>query len=316
VLTSPVIRCLKNQLEDAEIHYLTKEEYSSILVGNPYIDKLHLFKSNISELAKKLKYEHFDYVIDLHNNLRSYRVKNKLKVLSFTVDKLNWKKWLMVNFKKNRLPDKHIVDRYMDTVSIFDVKNDGKGLDYFIPEEESKWLDTITESFPKNYIGFSIGGQHFTKKLPVEKIISICNKINLPVVLLGGSEDRQIARIVKDKCGDNVFNACGEFTLNQSALMVKEAKLIITNDTGLMHIAAAYNKHIISIWGNTIPEFGMYPYLPENNKSKSIIVQIEGMKCRPCTKIGFTSCPKKHFRCMMDIDEEIILRSSKQILSA
>lgn len=315
VLTTPLIRCIKNQVEEAEIHYLTKESYSSLLVANPNIDKLHLLKGNISGLIKKLKYEHYDYLIDLHNNIRTYRLKTGLKVLSFTIDKINIKKWLMVNLKINRLPDKHIVDRYMETVNIFDVKNDGKGLDYYIPENDIVDLSVLPEHFRKAYIGFSIGGQHNTKKLPVEKIISVCNKLDLPVVLLGGRDDSDIAEMIRKKCGKNIYNACGKFSINQSAYLVKQAKLIISNDTGLMHIAAAFNKHVISLWGNTIPAFGMYPYLPEDSMSESNIIQVEDLKCRPCSKIGYNKCPRKHFRCMKDIDEEQIIMYCKNILS-
>ncbi len=315
VLSTTLLRCLKDQVEGAEIHFLTKEKYSSLLESNPYIDKIHFFRGNFSELYGKLKYEHYDYLIDLHNNIRTYRLKTKLKILSFTVDKINFKKWLMVNMKINRLPEKHIVDRYMDTANIFDVKNDGKGLDYFISENDKIKLSVFPKHFQKNFIGFCIGGLHNTKKLPVEKIISICNKLDLPVVLLGGMEDKAVANIIQEKCGKNIFNACGEFSINQSASIVKQANLIITNDTGLMHIASAFNKHIISLWGNTIPEFGMYPYLPENSTSESKIIEVEGLKCRPCSKIGYNSCPKKHFKCMEDIDEDEIVRYCRNILS-
>jgi len=71
----------------------------------------------------------------------------------------------------------------------------------------------------------------------------------------------------------------------------------------LMHIAAAFRKITISLWGNTIPGFGMFPYIPEA-KQKSKILEVQGLSCRPCSKIGYAKCPKKHFNCMNKIDEE------------
>ena len=315
VLTTPVLRNLKNQGEDVEIHYLTKASYVNLLKANPYIDKVYGFEGSVAQWSYKLKYEHFDYVIDLQNSLRSRRFLNKLKVLSFSVDKINIKKWLMVNLKINRLPDKHIVDRYLETLQVFDIVNDGKGLDYFIPKEEEVKLSVLPKSFQKGYIAFSIGGKHNTKKLPVEKIISICNKLDSPILLMGGEEDKENGQIVAAENNNMITNACGLYSIHQSASLIKQAKIVISHDTGLMHIAAAFNKPIISIWGNTIPEFGMYPYLPENSMSESNIIQVTGLKCRPCSKIGFSKCHKKHFKCMEEIDEEKIVNICNNTLS-
>jgi ADP-heptose:LPS heptosyltransferase len=304
VLTAPVIRNLKQQCEDAEIHYVTKQQYKSILDNNPYVDKVHTLDKSFDEMILELRREHFHYVIDLHKNMRTSRVKLRLLSTFFSFKKLNLEKWLMVNFKINRLPKLHIVDRYMETIKFFIDENDQKGLDYFIPAGDEINLDCLPELFRKNYIAFAIGAQHATKRLPLEKIISICKKINKPIIILGDNNDKIVAEKVKNAVGENIYNACGIYNLNQSASLVKQAKLVISHDTGLMHIAAAFKKQIISIWGNTIPEFGMYPYLSDE---ASEIVEVKGLKCRPCTKIGFNKCPKKHFKCMMEIDEERIL---------
>ncbi len=317
VLTTPVLRNLKQQVEGAEIHYLTKKQYATVVQANPYIDQVRVLDRNMPQLLEKLKYEHFDYIIDLHNNLRSRKVKQSLGMLAFSFKKLNWEKWLMVHFKINKLPDVHIVDRYMQTLSVFDVKNDGNGLDYFIPEGEEILKVDLPEEYRSGYIAFVIGAQHSTKKLPPEKIAEICGKLELPVILLGGPEDKAVAvtvvsksRSFSDKSKDLVYNSCGRFSINQSASLVKQASVVISHDTGLMHISAAFKKNLISIWGNTIPEFGMYPYLP-NSDSK--IFQVEGLKCRPCSKIGFSKCPKKHFDCMNKQDVDGIVELAKQL---
>lgn len=305
VLTSPVIRCLKQQLTGCEVHFFTKKNFETVVVNNPYIDKLFLLEKNLSEIVKQLKNENYDYIIDLHHNIRTWRIKRALGKKSFSFNKLNFEKWLITNFKINKLPTIHIVDRYFETVKELGVSNDLKGLDFFIDSKNNVETNKLPANFQKGYVAFAIGGQHATKRLPEEKIISICRKIDHPILLLGGKEDALTAEKISSYCGrDKIYNACGKFNLQQSASLIKQAQKVITHDTGLMHIAAAFKKDIISIWGNTIPEFGMYPY---RAGEKSKIIEVKDLTCRPCSKIGYNKCPKKHFYCMNLIDENDII---------
>jgi len=189
VLTTPVIRCLKQQYPEAEVHYVTKKSYKTLLENNPYIDKVFTLEKSLNDLANQLKSEHYDYVIDLHNNLRTRIIKFRLGVKSFGFDKLNFQKWILVKFKKNLMPKVHIVDRYMKTVESLGVKNDNRGLDYFIPEKDEVRLDWLPENFSNGYAVYAIGGQHETKKLPLHKMVELCQTIHLPLVLVGGKED-------------------------------------------------------------------------------------------------------------------------------
>ncbi|MCE3279813.1 MAG: glycosyl transferase [Bacteroidetes bacterium] len=304
VLTTPVIRCVKQQVENCEIHYLTKRSFKSILEHNPYITKLHLIEKDVNEIIEDLKKENFDHIIDLHNNLRSLHVKLKLRKPATAFKKMNFKKWLIVRFKARSIFLPHIVERYLDAAKKLNVKNDHKGLDYFIPHTDEITLSTLPLSHQEGYIAFVIGAKHYTKQLPTEKIISICKKLNSPIVLLGGKEDADRAITIQNAVGENIFNACGKFNLNQSASFVKQSVKVISHDTGLMHIAAAFNKEIISVWGNTVPAFGFTPYLPSK---ESKIVEVKDLPCRPCSKIGYDKCPQGHFKCMRDIDENQFL---------
>ncbi len=300
VLTTPVIRCIKEQKPEIEIHFLTKKSFKGILEYNPYLSKIHTIEKDINEIARELKEENFDYVIDLHNNLRSLQTKKIIGKPSSSFKKLNFKKWMLVNFKINNMPAMHVVDRYLETAAALGIKNDLKGLDYFIPEKDEVTIQSLPSTHQNGYIGFVIGAKHFTKQLPTEKIIAICKKLNQPIILLGGKEDQERAISIEKAVGSAIYNACGNYNLNQSASIIKQAKKIITHDTGLMHIAAAFKKEIISVWGNTVPAFGFTPYLPDN---KSKIVEVKNLACRPCSKIGHDKCPKGHFKCMMEIDE-------------
>lgn len=314
VLTTPVIRAVKTQLDDAVVHFCTKAQYSFLLTDNPYVDKVHLLEGDFGQLVKELLKEEFDFIIDLHNNLRTKRLKSRLRIESKAFNKLNWEKWLIVNLKIDQLPNVHIVDRYMEAAAPLGVKADALGLDYFIPEKDEVEEEWLPETHRKEYIAFAIGGNHNTKKLPFKRMIELCDKINKPIILLGGKEDEEMGAKIEDffdrkydredlveplkELGKKaiIYNACGKFNFNQSASIVKKATYVFTHDTGLMHVAAAFNKNIFSIWGNTIPEFGMYPY-----RSKFTILEKKGLKCRPCSKIGYNKCPKGHFNCMNNI---------------
>jgi ADP-heptose:LPS heptosyltransferase len=306
VLTSLIVRCLKNQVKNAEIHFVTKQQFKSILESNPYIDKVHVLGENFGDLIHELIPEKFDYIIDLHHNFRSARLKRRLKGKAFSVNKLNWQKMLLIRFKINRLPQKHIVDRYLETTSSLQVENDGKGLDYFIPEKEAFKMSDLPAPFQKmGFVAFVIAGTYNTKKLPVEKIIEICQKIDYPVILLGGKKEFDEGEKVLSQSKGNVLNYAGKISLNRSASLVRDAKVVLTNDTGLMHIAAAFQKKILSFWGNTVADFGMVPYQPHPVSQR---MEVENLKCRPCSKLGFQKCPKKHFRCMNEINVDEAVR--------
>jgi heptosyltransferase-2 len=311
VLTTPVIRCLKQQVPDAEVHYLVKDKFRPVVEHNPYLDKIHVLAHSWELMIEELKTEEYDHIIDLHHNARTLRVKRALRKRSFSFYKLNILKYFYTAFKINLLPRVHIVDRYMKTVQSFGVKNDGKGLDYFIsPKQETSNKD-IPASHHAGYVAGVIGAAHGTKRWPVTKWKEFCKNLRHPIILLGGQEDRvrgdEIAAVDTVK----VYNACGKFSLNESADLVKRSKLVITHDTGLMHIAAAFKKPIISLWGNTVPVFGMSPYygtamVPE------VIMQVNKLWCRPCSKIGFDKCPLGHFKCMEKIAAEDVLQRARQ----
>jgi len=287
------------QLTGVELHFLTRKKFAGVIDQNPYIDKLITMDDKLSEVIPALKKEQYDCVIDLHHNLRTFKLKKALGKTAYSFNKLNLEKFLIVHFKIDRLPQKHIVERYLEAVEPLGVKNDHKGLDYFIAEKDQI---TITEKLPvafhKGYYALVVGGSYYTKQIPLNKLLEICKLSPKPLVLLGGKEDSFIAQQVTAAYKDKTINLCGDLNLNQSASVIQQSLKVITSDTGLMHIAAAYKKDIISVWGNTIPEFGMGPYLAGD---QSQILEVKNLPCRPCSKLGYRKCPKGHFKCMNDI---------------
>jgi ADP-heptose:LPS heptosyltransferase len=304
VLTTPVVRCIKAQLPDVELHFLTKQRFKSVIAQNPYLDRIHYIQDSLKDVVPVLRAENFDAVVDLHNNLRTLQLKIALGKRSYTFDKLNLEKFLMVQFKFDKLPTKHIVDRYFDAIAPLGVINDNKGLDYFIaPQDEIDPQTYLPVAFHAGYHALVAGGSYFTKRIPQNKLAEICERSDKPLVILGGPEDAAVASSVENQFPGKVLNLCGRINLNQSASLVKQATIVISSDTGLMHMAAAFRKPLVSVWGNTIPEFGMYPYLPGEG---SRILEVKELSCRPCSKLGYKKCPKGHFKCMNEIDTSSI----------
>jgi len=312
VLTSPVVRCLKLQMPKVKIHFCTKEQYKYLVDKNPYIDKVHLLGNSLDKLKTDLKVENFDYILDLHNNIRTFLLKLSLRVKSKTYNKLRLQRQLLATLPLSLPKPNHVVDRYMKTMEELGISYDGEGLDFFIDKKDEVENDWLPKSHRDGYVAFAMGGTAFSKMLPIEKMIELCDKINRPIILIGGKEDfengeRLVNFFNKSKYNDpleeglkalnkktQIFNGCGKFNLGQSAFLVKNSDVVFSHDTGFAHISAAFKKIIFSIWGGTVPLY-FYPF-----ETRFTILENKNLKCRPCSKNGRNSCPKKHFKCMKE----------------
>lgn len=314
VLTTPVVRALHVQL-GAEVHFLTKMAFAPIVQYNPHIARVITLSDDFKSLIQDLKREEYDYIIDLHHNFRTKRIKIALGRSSSSFYKLNFEKWLLVHTGINRLPDIHIVDRYMEAAASLGVHKDQQGLDWYIPDEKKVDINTEFNFSVGEYVGFVIGAAHATKCLTPEQIINICQQLNKPVILLGGKDEIGKANMIMESMAPGkVRNGCGRFDLLQSSSILQQAGSVITHDTGLMHIAAALQKHLVVVWGNTIPEFGMYPYYG-NAQKQWISFEQQGLSCRPCSKLGFPKCPKGHFKCILEHEPGAIAQAAESFIS-
>ncbi|MEM9545747.1 MAG: glycosyltransferase family 9 protein [Bacteroidota bacterium] len=302
VLTSPIVRTLKLQI-GAEVHFITKKKFSAVVTYNPHIAKIYTIEKEITEVVSELKLEKYDYIIDLHKNVRSKRLIFTLGVRSISFDKINIQKWLRVHTRLNYLPDVHLVDRYFDGMKKMGIKDDGEGLEYYDGLSEGELAQLIPDG---EYIALVLGATYFTKRIPKGKLKLILENAALPCVLLGGNDVSELATELHS-IFPSVKNLAGKCSLNESAAIVKHSKLVITGDTGLMHIAAAYKVPTMVFWGSTAKELGMYPYYGSNHDILSIDMVNENINCSPCSKIGKRKCPKGHFKCMLDLMDKDIL---------
>ncbi len=305
VLTSPVLRCMSEQM-DVELHYLTKKTYAPLLAHNPYLHRTHLLDNSISDTIKNLKAESFDFVIDLHKNIRSKKIVTALGRKTYSINKRSVDRWLLVHMKLDRLQGNHIVDRYMSTVHALGVQTDNKGLDLFLPLKQS-----ISYTIPDRYMILVVGTKHLTKNIPITLAREIISSLSILVVLIGGQEHKEMAHAIAD--GTKAIDLVGQTSLLESAHLIKNSNLVISPDTGMMHIAAALKKPLIAIYGSTASSLGFTPYMPRN-EDRYAIIENSSLSCRPCTKMGRNSCPKKHFNCMNDLDCNTIVEKARSFI--
>jgi ADP-heptose:LPS heptosyltransferase len=313
VFATPIIRAIKVQLDEVELHVLVELDVAFALDENPYVDQIHFLNQSFWKNRSRLKREKYDFAVNLREDLSSSLLAFSVGKKSYSMKSLRWKKWLMVNLKIDHLPNTHIVGRMMDAVESLQLKQDELGLDYFIPEKDKVLLEWLPEPFQQGYYVFCIQAAYNTRKLTVDRMIELCDKINKPIVVLGTAIDAQTGEVLSGFFGKAVsisyeegllqlnkktivYNACGKFNFNQMASVVKQSRGVFTFDNEFIPVASAFKKEIFGLWGNTILLFGRYPY-----RTKFTVFENNRVTCRPCSTRGYDKCPKGHFKCMQRI---------------
>jgi heptosyltransferase-2 len=304
VLTTALIRCLRKKFPEAEIRFLTKKSFVPLLLNNPYLDGVIGMEKELSEVKPIIRAWKPDQIIDLHSNLRSGLLKISLGLPSATIPKFSFKRWIMVQTQKRKaIP--HINERYFSVVKKFGVEYDAQGLDYYFLEAENNLLAWFQSLQLSDFDVWVIGATHFTKRLPEQKVMEGIKLRNRKVILVGGQNEQAAGERIAAACPELALNFCGKTNYDQTAYLIKQSTLVFSNDTGFMHIAAALKKKIVSFWGGTVPELGMTALLP-NEMNEAVIIQNNEIPCRPCSKIGKSECPLKHFHCMEQLDMHAI----------
>lgn len=300
VLLTPLVRCLRKAFPGATLHLLTGAAYAHVLQSNPYLDGM--FTTDGFNAAMLSGYTH---LIDLQNDEASRRLTKGAKLPVGRVPQRRFRKFIFTNLRWKVMPQEHQVDRYFEAARVLDLRYDGEGLDFPIPSEAEVPQQDIPTSHQLGFVALVIGGSAATKRLPVAQLRALCESIRYPVILLGGREDAARGEAIRQADEGKVYNACGKFSLAESADLLRKAKLVVTHDTGLMHIAAALEKKLVVIWGSTVPSLGMTPFYPQacgkKGPAPAAFVQVEKLWCRPCTVAGRDSCPQGHFKCMKNI---------------
>ena len=309
LLATPLVRSIKEQYPHIKIDFCILDSLVQTIQHNPYINNIILYskeEQNLPSLQKKLTEANYDIILDLQNNLRSRQLLTPFRSKVKKFKKHDLEKWLLVHFKINLLQElPQIPKRY--ALVLPELTLDKKGLDLFLPDNLHPRLPNGSQ-----YIGICPGSKHYTKMWPYDYYSELGEILFLhkfKVVIFGGASDKEICGLIASSLPDAI-NLCNDNDLFDTAANMKKCKAIICNDSGLMHVATAVHVPVISIFGSTVTEFGFAPY-----QSKSQVVQIESLQCRPCTHIGRDTCPKKNFQCMLRVTPATIFRQLNHLLA-
>lgn len=305
VLTSPVISRL--HAEGYKVHYLTKKVFSELLENNPKVGQCWVLEDSLSKVIEELSDHSFKFVIDLHNNYRSKRVCKAISAPTYRLSKERIGMWLLTNFGIRNTSERHIVHRFLDVLSPLRLSSRSEKLEFYTESESIEYL-----ALPEEYLAVAVGAAWSTKQIPTAKQIEIIEQSKWKnIVLLGGPDEKEMADEIVSGTSKKITNLVGDLSITQSGLVVKDASVLLTGDTGLMHIAAAVETPTVAVFGSTHPVLGYTPFTDEKNY---YIIQNESLGCRPCTKQGKSACPKGHFKCMLDLDfKDLVTKIDKYI---
>ena len=301
LLTTPVVRAIQIQL-NAQVDFITKQRYRELLELNPHIRSVYdLENLDITELKKA----NYRCIVDLHNNTRSLSVRQKLNTKSYYVSRDIINKWLFRLARIDRYGKQHMVEKFLNVVQPLGITNDNRGLEFHLNPS----LPIRASYKERKTIAISLGGTYITKRIPYSLIQPLFGLRKEKFVLLGG-EDVELPEVNHP----NVTNLVGSTSLMESAVEIAQADVVLTGDTGMMHIAAALQKPIIVIWGSTDKRFGFYPYYGNESKVKYRSIENESLACRPCSKYGRNKCPKKHMNCLKGLKTAQIHDALEKVL--
>ncbi|NNE25600.1 MAG: glycosyltransferase family 9 protein [Saprospiraceae bacterium] len=279
-----------------------KSLYLSVLEYNPYVQKIHLLETRLMDVIPALVTENFDYVVDLHNNYRSKKVSRALQIPVFRIKKERIGLWLLTNLGIGKFQRTHIVDRFLKVIQpLADGMSSQSIMPQFHPGKEFKARDLSEE-----YMVIAIGAAYFTKQIPIHILLEVINGVHIQCVLIGGEMDLPRAEKLISKLDKRVVSLVGKLNISESASIIQKARVVLAGDTGMMHIANALGTPLVAVFGSTHPMLGYSPYNPSRN-GKNIVVENNGLSCRPCTKQGKHKCPKKHFKCMLELNSGDII---------
>ncbi len=335
VLTTPLVRALKNMHSNTVIDYLTLADYSILLRDNPVIDNLYAIERD-KGLMSSVKYalslnkNRYDYILDLHHSTRSLVFRSLVRAKKKTVLKKNYiKRFLLISFRLNLYKKPFtVVKRYFDSAKYLGI-NDYPGAEIWITSESlQSALSNINRAGGTEYklrsgiknkqvriergiikgAGKAVALMPFakwkTKEWGDERFIALGRKLvsenNVLVQIIGGPGDIPRAERIAAGIGKGSVSLAGKLGLMETALVLSASDCLVTNDTGVMHIGGAVSIPVIAVFGSTTEELGFFPY---NTKGEVIQAAAD---CRPCTAKGLTQCPKKHFKCMNNITTDMV----------
>lgn len=324
ILTLPLLQKVKTHFPDAEVDFIAIPSSKNLLENNPLINHLYIYDKRQQDkgisaylrLIKRLRGRQYDLALVPHRSIRSAGLVFAAKIprrIGFDKSSGRFLFNTLLPYPKNV----HEINRNLQLLTPLGIDAEKKVFPemHFSREDEvavQNWLKEKNLAGDQKCIAFAPGSVWATKRWLPEHFAGLAKRLarnDFHIVLIGSAQDREATAMI---AADNpqVHDAAGQFTLRQSALLIKRCRALVTNDSSPLHLAVSVRTPIIAIFGATIPAFGFYPYGDSDR-----VVEIEGLACRPCGIHGGNSCPINTFDCMVKITPERIEKELKALLS-
>lgn len=327
VLTSPLVRALRRRFPHARIDFVIKKNFAELMAHNPHLSAVHCVEpeqgfKGLEQLGRQLHQARYDLVLDLHRNFRTSflaRLCGAARIERYRKHIL--RRWLFVKFKAatmQRIPS--VAQRYLQTAAFLNLPVDDAHTElYWQAEHEAEARRVLLQAgwqAEQPLICLAPGAGYFTKRWPVAYFAEIAREIastfkNFAVAILGGRQDRELGQYIREHNHAELLDLTGACSLLASAAIIKRSRLVLANDSGLMHIAEAVGTPVLALFGSTTRELGFFP-----QRATSRVLEQLNVECRPCSHLGFHACPARHFRCMNEITPERVLEEMKQAFAS
>jgi heptosyltransferase II len=324
VLTLPLVQVLHREFPQAQIDFLTTPKAAAMLRNHPAIHAIIEYDkrggqrgvSGMVSISRALKTQRYNVALVPHRSFRSAAVVALSGIpvrIGFDTSAGRFLYTDTVRYQKNI----HEIERNLAFLKAFDINLLKKELPSLYPSAED--VLAVDRFFSEKeigrrgkLIGVAPGSVWNTKRWPSERFSGLVKKIwaaGMSVVLVGGKEDESLCKeIAADAAGKEIYIAAGRFSILQSAELLRRCAALVSNDSAPMHLAVAMRTPVIAIFGATVPSFGFAPY-----GEKDIVVQTEGLPCRPCSIHGGDKCPIGTFECMVKISAEMVFDKIVQL---
>jgi heptosyltransferase-2 len=320
VLTTSVISAIRKKHPDAQIDFVVKEQFAPLIQYHPAINRLYTFGKKpgaLKELKRQIITSGYDILLDLHNTFRSNYLKWNCGVpVIQTLSKEYLRRFLLVKLKINRYRNSEtsIIDRYAQAACNYLDLPVAHFPEIYLPEQIEKNASDLLPETTMPTIVLVPGSAHPTKEWPISRFTEAASllscKFGARIVVIGGKKEIPAGKMISQSVGAQCYDFTGKTTLLETAAIIKKCDLIISVDTGCMHIGWAFHRKMVCIFGSTVRELGYYP-----DYSDAVIVENEELTCRPCSHNGLKSCPKNHFRCMKEISTGMVMKVAEKLLN-
>lgn len=320
VLATPLARQLHRTFPDAMIDVVVHDRFAEVWTHNPHIRRVWSVEPRDPDAetdAVKLSMVEsvpdgaYDLIVDLQHNLRSRIIRKGLGGNVVLAPKHRLEKLALVYLKRRPNVVTPIVKRYRSTVEHLPLAFDVDGPEVWLPEERRDGAYRTPHTALRQRVAIAPGARHATKRWPAERVAELCTGLwrdrAIMPVLVGGSDETALCDAIAAMTDAPVERADGASTLEQTVRVLDGCDALVTNDSGVMHLASARRLPVVAVFGSTVPELGFAPYGVRHE-----IVQHD-VACRPCSHIGRSACPKGHFRCMLGIDVDSVMRGLERL---